>query len=159
MKSIENWVGTWRPHRPRGPIAALYSSPGPKYALPGLTGSSEHDPTKYKAPMFSMGMRHKLANPSCSPGPKYSMHPKITRKGHDGTPAFSIYKRRKDPRLRADRLNFHSVTLSKPKAPSFTFGIRHSQYISSLVVDEFNKRSLTNERDKAATALEPKAAW
>uniref|UniRef100_A0A674N5T4 Uncharacterized protein n=1 Tax=Takifugu rubripes TaxID=31033 RepID=A0A674N5T4_TAKRU len=137
MKSIENWVGTWRPHRPRGPIAALYSSPGPKYALPGLTGSSEHDPTKYKAPMFSMGMRHKLANPSCSPGPKYSMHPKITRKGHDGTP----------------------VTLSKPKAPSFTFGIRHSQYISSLVVDEFNKRSLTNERDKAATALEPKAAW
>lgn len=62
-------------------------------------GSSEHDPTKYKAPMFSMGMRHKLANPSCSPGPKYSMHPKITRKGHDGTPAFSMYKRRKDPRL------------------------------------------------------------
>lgn len=145
MKTIENWVGTWRPHRPRGPIAALYGSPGPKYALPGLTGitgghiafswpssllcllllpvfsiiiliyqqwwkfwqclwlfnegSSEHDPTKYKAPMFSMGMRHKLANPTCSPGPKYSMHPKITRKGHDGTPAFSIYKRRKDPRL------------------------------------------------------------
>lgn len=38
MKTTENWVGTWRPHRPRGPIAALYSSPGPKYALPGLTG-------------------------------------------------------------------------------------------------------------------------
>lgn len=38
MKTIENWVGTWRPHRPRGPIAAFYSSPGPKYALPGLTG-------------------------------------------------------------------------------------------------------------------------
>lgn len=33
------WVGTWRPHKPRGPIAALYGSPGPKYALPGLTGS------------------------------------------------------------------------------------------------------------------------
>ncbi|CAG11373.1 unnamed protein product, partial [Tetraodon nigroviridis] len=208
--TTENWVGTWRPHRPRGPIAALYSSPGPKYALPGLTGSSEHDPTKYKAPMFSMGMRHKLASPDCSPGPKYLMHSKITRKGHDGSPAFSIYQRQKEPRLvqtpgpdaycpeRADRLNFHSapacslsgrhkeincnqsprlvykvvdpstyrpkapqysmtgrnfpphditrkpgpgahypekVTLSKPKAPSFTFGIRHSQYISSLVVD------------------------
>lgn len=49
--------------------------------------------------MFSMGMRHKLANPSCSPGPKYLMHPKITRKGHDGTPAFSIYERQKEPRL------------------------------------------------------------
>lgn len=38
MQTTENWVGTWRPHKPRGPIAALYSSPGPKYALPGLTG-------------------------------------------------------------------------------------------------------------------------
>uniref|UniRef100_A0A8D0FJE9 Uncharacterized protein n=1 Tax=Strix occidentalis caurina TaxID=311401 RepID=A0A8D0FJE9_STROC len=28
------WVGSWRPHRPRGPIAALYGSPGPKYGLP-----------------------------------------------------------------------------------------------------------------------------
>lgn len=49
--------------------------------------------------MFSMGMRHKLANPDSSPGPKYLMHPKITRKGHDGTPAFSIYERRKEPGL------------------------------------------------------------
>lgn len=38
MKTTENWVDTWRPHRLRGPKAALYSSPGPKYALPGLTG-------------------------------------------------------------------------------------------------------------------------
>lgn len=38
MSSTEPWVGTWRPHKPRGPIAALYGSPGPKYALPGLTG-------------------------------------------------------------------------------------------------------------------------
>lgn len=49
--------------------------------------------------MFSMGMPQKLANPDCSPGPKYFMHPKITRKGHDGTPAFSIYERRKEPSL------------------------------------------------------------
>ena len=32
------WVGAWRPHKPRGTIAALYSNPGPKYALPGATG-------------------------------------------------------------------------------------------------------------------------
>lgn len=38
MPSSETWVGIWRPHRPRGPIAALYNSPGPKYALPGLMG-------------------------------------------------------------------------------------------------------------------------
>ncbi|TKS70647.1 PiggyBac transposable element-derived protein 3 [Collichthys lucidus] len=35
MANTEAWVGTWRPHKP---IAALYGSPGPKYALPGLTG-------------------------------------------------------------------------------------------------------------------------
>lgn len=35
----EVWVGTWRPHRPRGPIAAHYRSPGPKYKLPTNTGS------------------------------------------------------------------------------------------------------------------------
>lgn len=36
------WVGSWRPHKPRGPIAALYSSPGPKYALPGATGNQPY---------------------------------------------------------------------------------------------------------------------
>lgn len=35
------WVGPWRPHRPRGPIAALYSGPGPKYLLPPNTGTGE----------------------------------------------------------------------------------------------------------------------
>lgn len=34
---------------------------------------------------------------------------------------------------------YSQVTLSKSKAPSFTFGIRHSQYVSSIVVDEFNR--------------------
>uniref|UniRef100_A0A8V5G815 Uncharacterized protein n=1 Tax=Melopsittacus undulatus TaxID=13146 RepID=A0A8V5G815_MELUD len=32
------WVGSWRPHRPRAPIAALYTSPGPKYGLPSSVG-------------------------------------------------------------------------------------------------------------------------
>lgn len=128
MINTENWVGTWRPHRPRGPIAALCGSPGPKYALPGLTGTmkivtwpfsiiiiimivtysvcplfnkgfSNHDPTKCKAPMFSIGSHHKQANLNCSPGPKYLMQSSITRKGRDGTPAFSLYNRRKEPRL------------------------------------------------------------
>nr|XP_010341676.1 outer dense fiber protein 3B isoform X1 [Saimiri boliviensis boliviensis] len=31
------WVGPWRPHRPRGPIAAHYRGPGPKYKLPPNT--------------------------------------------------------------------------------------------------------------------------
>lgn len=34
------WVGTWRPHRPRGPIMAQFTSPGPKYSIPGTTGKT-----------------------------------------------------------------------------------------------------------------------
>nr|XP_036862568.1 outer dense fiber protein 3B isoform X5 [Manis javanica] len=34
------WVGPWRPHRPRGPIAALYTGPGPKYKLPPNTADA-----------------------------------------------------------------------------------------------------------------------
>lgn len=39
MSGADVWVGAWRPHKPKGPIAAFYSSPGPKYALPGATGT------------------------------------------------------------------------------------------------------------------------
>ncbi|KAM9250207.1 uncharacterized protein FYN16_014817 [Cariama cristata] len=34
------WVGTWRPHRPHGPIMAQFTSPGPKYSIPGTTGKT-----------------------------------------------------------------------------------------------------------------------
>ncbi|XP_047452797.1 outer dense fiber protein 3-B [Mugil cephalus] len=96
MPSDEPWVGTWRPHKPRGPIAALYGSPGPKYALPGLTGGENHDPTEPKAPMFSFGSRYKEKNTSCSPGPKYVIPSNITGHGRDGTPAFSLHSRPKE---------------------------------------------------------------
>ncbi|XP_038155878.1 outer dense fiber protein 3-B isoform X1 [Cyprinodon tularosa] len=95
----ELWVGSWRPHRPRGPIAALYGSPGPKYALPGLIGASQHDPTKYKAPMFSFGARREEVITNCSPGPRYQIPQNITRKGKSGTPAFSLLGRPKQLQL------------------------------------------------------------
>uniref|UniRef100_A0A8B9UQJ6 ODF3A protein n=1 Tax=Anas zonorhyncha TaxID=75864 RepID=A0A8B9UQJ6_9AVES len=72
--STSAWVGTWRPHRPRGPIAALYSSPGPKYGLPTNVGYRLHDPSRHRAPAYSFGAR--LAGgtggspqPSPSPSP------------------------------------------------------------------------------------------
>ncbi|XP_066541106.1 ciliary microtubule associated protein 1B [Hoplias malabaricus] len=97
MKPEEVYVGSWRPHRPRGPIAALYSSPGPKYALPGATGINYHDPRKLKAPAFSFGTRHRQSSSSCSPGPGYLIPSNITRAGKDGTPAYSLYSRYNDP--------------------------------------------------------------
>ena len=36
----EAWVGTWRPHRPRGLISAQFPSPGPQYSIPGTTGTA-----------------------------------------------------------------------------------------------------------------------
>ncbi|XP_006012962.1 ciliary microtubule associated protein 1B [Latimeria chalumnae] len=93
------WVGTWRPHRPRGPIAALYSSPGPKYLLPSETGHVHHDVTKLKAPAFSFGLRHCNLTDDCSPGPGYLVPANMTMRGKDGTPAYSIYSRPKDLEL------------------------------------------------------------
>lgn len=99
MASAEPWVGSWRPHKPRGPPAALYGSPGPKYALPGLTGIGKHDMTKDKAPAFSLGTLHAQSSPAFSPGPKYLIPSNITRRGRDGTPAFSLHSRPKEQSL------------------------------------------------------------
>eukprot|EP00062_Callorhinchus_milii_P025312 gi/632986163/ref/XP_007910082.1/ PREDICTED: outer dense fiber protein 3-like [Callorhinchus milii] len=97
--STELWVGNWRPHRPRGPIAAHYSSPGPKYRLPGSTGYVEHDATKFKSPAFSFGVTHARFTTNSSPGPAYLIPSFLTRRGRDGTPAYSIYGRPRDINL------------------------------------------------------------
>ncbi|KAI2653395.1 Outer dense fiber protein 3-B [Labeo rohita] len=96
MSPVEVWVGPWKPHRPRGPIAAMYNSPGPTYALPGATGMNNHDPRMQKGPAFSFGTRHRDFLANSSPGPGYLVPSNITRVGRDGTPAFSVYGRPKD---------------------------------------------------------------
>ncbi|XP_075600975.1 ciliary microtubule associated protein 1B isoform X4 [Balearica regulorum gibbericeps] len=94
--SADAWVGSWRPHRPRGPIAALYSSPGPKYGLPTNVGYRLHDPSRGRAPAYSFGVRTGGRQDERSPGPAYLLPPGTTAKGQDGTPAFSIYGRPRD---------------------------------------------------------------
>jgi len=46
--------------KPRCAIAAMYSSPGPCYGLPGLVGQQDHDPrSSYcRGPAFYFGVRH-----------------------------------------------------------------------------------------------------
>ncbi|XP_040493717.1 outer dense fiber protein 3B isoform X4 [Ursus maritimus] len=87
------WVGPWRPHRPRGPIAALYRGPGPKYMLPPNTGYILHDPSRPRAPAFSFGARLPTQKTSCGPGPGHLVPARMTVRGPDGTPAYSIYGR------------------------------------------------------------------
>lgn len=89
-------MSEWTPTKPRGPIAAMFASPGPRYALPSNTGSTEHDIRKKKAPAYSFGTKHAKFTDDCSPGPSYLVNPRISRHGHSGEPHYSLYSRPKD---------------------------------------------------------------
>lgn len=118
--------------KPRGPIAAMYSSPGPAYKLPGLVGQPEHDPrsTHQREPAYPFGVRHGKFADDCSPGPCYYPDAKIFRDGKDGTPHYSLYARQKDltafktpgpgaykPETAGPTAHFHH--------PQYSFGTRH----------------------------------
>ncbi|XP_019468050.1 outer dense fiber protein 3-like isoform X1 [Meleagris gallopavo] len=75
------WVGTWRPHCPRGLISAQFPSPGPQYSIPGTTGFVGHSPTKARAPAYTFRGTKPPAAESCGPGPCYFVEPAITRNG------------------------------------------------------------------------------
>lgn len=89
-------MSVWQPHQRRGPIAAEYSSPGPRYMVPGSTGQKNHDATKHMAASYSFGVRHAKFTNDCSPGPGYLVNSRITRTGTDGTPQYSLYGRPSD---------------------------------------------------------------
>ncbi|KAB1251498.1 Outer dense fiber protein 3 [Camelus dromedarius] len=72
---------------------ALYSSPGPKYLIPPTMGFVKHTPTKLRAPAYSFRGAPMLLAENCSPGPRYSVNPKILRTGKDVGPAYSILGR------------------------------------------------------------------
>ncbi|XP_062447133.1 ciliary microtubule associated protein 1B [Rhea pennata] len=95
--SAEAWVGTWRPHRPRGPIAALYTSPGPKYQLPTNVGYRLHDPSRRRAPAYSLGVRAGRPAAGCSPGPAHLVPAGCTARGRSAGPACSVLGRPRDP--------------------------------------------------------------
>ncbi|XP_065606885.1 ciliary microtubule associated protein 1A-like [Cyrtonyx montezumae] len=93
------WVGTWRPHRPRGLILAQFTSPGPQYFIPGTTGYVGHNPTKARAPAYSFRGSKPPAVESCGPGPCYAVKPAITRKGKYVAPSAHLQGR---PRTKID---------------------------------------------------------
>uniref|UniRef100_A0A8C3JWJ5 Uncharacterized protein n=1 Tax=Calidris pygmaea TaxID=425635 RepID=A0A8C3JWJ5_9CHAR len=79
-----------RPHRPRGPVLAQFTSPGPKYTVLGTTGHLAHNPTKTKAPAYSIPLAKLPPIASCSPGPRYFVPPEITRNGKYISPSQHI---------------------------------------------------------------------
>ena len=125
---------TFVPTVPRGPISAMYSTPGPAYGLPGLIGINAHDPRSvhHKGAAYSFGLKSGKFKDECSPGPAYYPNPRITREGKDGTPAYSLYSRH------ADKNNFNTpgpgnykpedkkvMEVAFNKQPAYTFGSRH----------------------------------
>ena len=79
-------------------LSCMDKGPGPgKYSLPSTCGYKSHDVTRRTSPAYSFGTRFKqfssLANKPHSPGPAHFVAPQITRKGKDGSPAYSIYGR------------------------------------------------------------------
>lgn len=83
--------------RPRVPIAAMFSGPGPgKYLLPGSTGYKIHDFSKRMNPAYSFGYRTIVIKPSFTPGPAaYSIDKGLTRNGIDGSYKYTLKDRTK----------------------------------------------------------------
>lgn len=76
------------------PIAAMMRGPGPaKYGLPSCLGHNEHDLSKSKSPAFSFGRRLHTSTSNDSPGPSYMVPARMTRRGGDGAPAYSLHGR------------------------------------------------------------------
>lgn len=118
--------------KPRGPIAAMYSSPGPCYGLPGLIGQQTHDPRSVhnKGPAYPFGIRHGKWRDDSSPGPCYLPGAKTYRDGNDGTPHYSLYGRPQDLRaFRTPGPGAYAPESSGPsakyRAASYSFGTRH----------------------------------
>ncbi|VDI19780.1 ciliary microtubule associated protein 1B-like isoform X2 [Mytilus galloprovincialis] len=112
--------------KPRAPIAAMYSSPGPCYGLPGLVGQKTHDPRSAhnKGPAYPFGVRHGKFKDDCSPGPCYYPNPKVYRDGNDGTPQYSLYSRQRD----ATMFKVPGPGAYSPEGVGQTAHFRHPQY-------------------------------
>jgi len=119
--------------KPRGSIAAMYSSPGPCYGLPGLVGQQYHDPRSsyYRGPAYPFGVRHTGLTCDSSPGPCYLLDPKTYRDGRDRSPHYSLSARHRDQRIfqtpgpGAYRPEASAPTTRQPSPPAYSFGTRH----------------------------------
>lgn len=125
--------------KPRAPIAAMYSSPGPCHALPGLTGQPNHDPRSVhnKGPAYPFGVRHGKMKDECSPGPAYQLDGKIYRDGRDGTPHYSLYSRRADGKM----FKTPGPGAYQPESAGQTAHFRHPAY-------SFGSRTAQRRSDK-----------
>lgn len=119
------------PSHRRGFIAAEYSSPGPGYMLPNLTGVNQHDLNSRhkKNPAYSFGARTKTFTNNSSPGPCYYPMSNLTRRGKSGAPSYSLHFRAKEmEKFNVPGPGAYSVNQSNLQAPpKFSFGQRQAR--------------------------------
>lgn len=116
--------------KPRVPIGAMITGPGPIYKLPPLVGEIGHDfqSTHIKAPGYSFGHRTKVIQAECSPGPAaYAQDAKVTTHGISVGPSYSL-KQRLDKSATTSgpgpaRYLPNDDTIH-PRSPGFQFGLR-----------------------------------
>ncbi|KAM9328352.1 ciliary microtubule associated protein 1A-like [Pholidichthys leucotaenia] len=140
MSSEEPWVGTWRPHKPRGPIVAQFGSPGPKYALPGLTGHYSPERSEktvfHSAPAYSLSGWCKERALSKMPGPASYTLPATFGSNNvtmPSAPRYSLFERRKigcfyeDLKKTPGPAAYNAVDLNivQKKAPHYSITLRN----------------------------------
>ncbi|CAI9718869.1 Hypothetical predicted protein [Octopus vulgaris] len=121
---------TFQPTIPRGPVSAMFSSPGPIYSLPPLVGYDKHDTrsTYLKAPAYQIGKRTDFIQQTVTPGPKYNFqHLPVYRDGKLGQAHAYIFGKAKDfkpfdvPGPAAYHID-SGIASSYPAPPKYTFG-------------------------------------
>lgn len=89
--------------RPRAPVAAAYTGPGPCYRLPGLLGTAGHDPRSVhtRAPSYHFGLRFadRSGGGRDGPGPCYMPSPHVYRDGKEVAPHCVIVNTRAEPKV------------------------------------------------------------
>ncbi|XP_041452691.1 outer dense fiber protein 3-like [Lytechinus variegatus] len=118
----------YTPTKPRGPIAASFTGPGPSYKLPDLVGGKTAI-TKRQMPSHIFGIKHRSFTTDSSPGPCHNYPSKVTRRGNDGTPHYSLYDRPRDiSTFKTPGPGAYSPEnagpTAYPRAPQSTFGSR-----------------------------------
>lgn len=156
-------VGGYNYTRPRQPIAAMFSSPGPCYGLPGLVGQQNHDTRSIhrKYPGWHFGIRHGKFRDDCSPGPCYFPDSKIYRDGKDGTPHYSLHSRNQDLKgFAAPGPGAYCPEATGPSSkkmpPAFSFGIRHRSRMTDQTPAP-NKYTLDGMLGKTIQSGKPQA--
>lgn len=86
------------------------------------TGYILHDPSRPRAPAYTFGLRLPTQQTSCGPGPGHLVPARMTVRGPDGTPAYSIYGR---PRQAAPCLT--PGPGQDPWDPGFSNASRHQR--------------------------------